>query len=109
MGIRRFQVLVGGLPLDGALARSLDPERTGVGWTQDHDFYALLAELIDHSNRLTLAGMVKKGTKIPDPIFIPRPHVKRERSSAPKDVAGVIHKLGMRVIKVDTDPPTSED
>ena len=105
MGLRRFQSLVEGLPLDGALARSLDPERTGIGWGRIEDFLALIAELTDHGNRQNFAFNVKKGTRIPDPIFILRPYQKRERSKDPKDVARVFHRLGVRVIK---DPMTEE-
>ena len=95
-----------GLPLDGALARSIDPERTGVGWGRQEDLMALIAELIDHGNRQLFAFNVKKGTKIPDPIFIQRPHLNRARSKDPKDVARVFNNLGVRVVKETND---SED
>lgn len=98
--MRRFESLLESLPLDGALARSMDPERLGVGWTRLDDFLALLAELIDHGNRQNFAFNVKKGTKIPKPIFIPRPtSEKRVRDTSPKSVARLLHGMDMRIVK----------
>jgi hypothetical protein len=100
MSMRKFEALVGGLPFDGALARSLDPHRKGVGWTRTDDFMALIAELIDYNNRQYFAFNVKKGTKIPQPIFIPRPYEPQpERDSSPKSVARLMRNLEVRVVK----------
>lgn len=98
--MRRFESLLGGLPLDGALARSLDPERLGVGWTRTDDFLALISELLDHGNRQEFAFNTKKGTKIPPPIFIPRPNSEqRVRDKSPQSVARVLRNLDMKIIK----------
>lgn len=107
MSMRKFEALLDGLPLDGSLARSLDPYRAGVGWTRQDDFLALLAELLDYGNRQYFAFNVKKGTKIPQPIFIPRPQEPQtERDTSPKSVARLMRALDVRVVK---DDPPEED
>jgi hypothetical protein len=90
-GVRRIQSLVLGLPIDSASARSYDPERLGIGWRLEHDLLTTIAELVDHSNRLAYGFNTKKGTRIPDPINIPRPGTKREkRKATPQEVRALL-------------------
>lgn len=50
----------------------------GHDWTDEKELLATLCELIDFSNRMFLAANTKKGTKIPEPIKIPRPFKREE-------------------------------
>lgn len=62
-----MSALVEGLPPDGALARR-DPHWR---WTQTDDLLILVAQLIDHGNRLSHAATQK--SPIPHPIELRRP------------------------------------
>lgn len=86
-----------GLPFDSALSRAADPDRAGRNWTRQDDFLALIAELIDAQTRLLFQINTKKGTRPPDPIFIPRPFEKRERTTDPKALQLKLASLGIRV------------
>lgn len=99
--MRQLESLMRGLPLDGALARSLDPERAGIGWTRTHDFLALIAELVDGNTRLHFSVNTKKGTPLPEPLQIPRPGTTpKQRSSSPQALSSLlVGELGMRIIK----------
>jgi hypothetical protein len=85
MTVRRFQSLLAGLPPDSSVIRSFEPERLGVGWGFQEELLASLAELVDQTNRLIFATNAKKGTRIPDPIFIPRPGPRPEKRNATAD------------------------
>lgn len=92
-----MQALVSGLPIESATARSYDPERLGVGWRIEHDLMSLVAELVDHSNRLLFAFNTKKGTRVPEPIFIPRPG-QRRRKASPKELRAFLKERGVPVV-----------
>lgn len=70
--MRRLSALVQGLPADGALARSLDPHWR---WTHTDDLLILVAQLLDHGNRLAHAATQK--SSIPPPIEVRRPWEER--------------------------------
>lgn len=55
----------------------LDPE--GWSWGVAEYLLAAAVEQIDAGNRLFLMANVKKGTRIPEPVEIPRPGVQREK------------------------------
>lgn len=74
-----------GLPQGGAFHRSLRPE--SFGWTHTDELLAVLAELVDYSNRLFMLANTKKGTKLPDPLQINRPgEDPQKRKDAAKNV-----------------------
>lgn len=76
MGMRRFQTLVKGLPLDSSLVRSQDPKRLGVGWDNKTEFLAVIAQLIDVSNILYYKANFKG--EPPKPLKIDRPWVEKK-------------------------------
>lgn len=69
VGLRRLRALIGGLPPGSAVHRSVDP--AGYGWRNTEEMLALIAQLIDHTNRLLFAR-TQKG-QVPKPIHIKRP------------------------------------
>jgi len=75
--MRRLAALVNGLPLDSALVRSYDPDRLGRGWDSKSELLAMIAELIDQSNRFFIAANSKRGTQLPRPLYIARPDDNR--------------------------------
>jgi hypothetical protein len=110
IGVRRLESLIAGLPLTGATARALS-ERAAVGWTTDTDLLALIAELLDYSNRQQYAMHVKNA-KIPQPIHIPRPEderIRRERQQASvEDMKSITKTFGIEVVK-SVDTPNEEE
>lgn len=99
IGVRRLQSLTSGLPLESAVVRSYDPDRLGVGWGWQEDLLATLAELVDQTNRLIFAFNTKKGTRIPDAIFIPRPgRVRTRRAATPEELKSLLNKRGIPVV-----------
>lgn len=97
MGVRRLGALIGGLPLEGAVARSVDPEHLGRGWTTQNELMAVIAELIDQGNRYFFGANSKSGTRQPEPLQVPRPY-KRVRpprkQSTPKQLMAFAGKTG---------------
>jgi len=71
IGMRRFQALVRGLPLDSSLVRSQDPKRLGVGWNSNTELLAVIAQVIDNGNRLFYQANFKGS--MPKPLKIVRP------------------------------------
>ena len=99
IGMRRLEDLITGLPLDSALARSSDPERLGIGWRLEHDLVTLVAELTDQTNRLIFAANTPKNTRVPEPIFIPRPGRLKRRKATPQELQQVLAKRGIPIMK----------
>lgn len=82
-GARQLEDLIEQLPPDSATARALDPEITGVGWTQQIEMLATIAELIDANTRLHFEVNKGKGQTSPPPIRILRPwQPRRQRRQA---------------------------
>lgn len=71
MGVRRLRSLVRGLPADGALAHALRDDLWDPAATDS--MLALLCELVDYQNRLTLMAWGGKNQRKPQPLRIPRP------------------------------------
>lgn len=93
MGARRVLALTRGLPPDSALARSINPE--AAAWGNTEELLAVLAELIDHGNRLLFSVNRGKGTRIPEPIKIRRPgSIVEDIKRAPASHAEVIAFFG---------------
>lgn len=65
-------MLVGQLPRESALARAIDPALAE--WTTVQELLALIAELIDKSNRMTYRLNSDKTASQPDPLRVRRPH-----------------------------------
>jgi hypothetical protein len=47
--------------------------RTGVGWTVDTELSALLVEVTDLVNVILMHVYTKEGTRIREPLHVPRP------------------------------------
>lgn len=62
-----------------------------------HELLAALVETVDAGNRILYAVNTPKGTPIPKPIKIPRPHEQREepKMSAVEDIRSF---FGMRYV-----------
>lgn len=73
--------LVRGLPADSNLHRLLYPE---ADWGYSEELLALLAELVDHGNRLFFGSLRSKHQKMPEPIRIPRPGDEAKPKGKPK-------------------------
>ena len=71
VGARRIFALVRGLPMGGALHKALHPDT--FAWTHQDELLAIIAEILDHGNRLFLMANTKKGAKMPPPLEIARP------------------------------------
>lgn len=65
------------LPRESALVRALDPQ--GWSWGVSEYLLAAAVEQIDAGNRLFLMANVKKGTRIPEPVEIPRPGAEKQK------------------------------
>jgi hypothetical protein len=68
---RRLAVLVRGIPAESALGVACGGYRPGWGATEE--LLALVAETIDHGNRLYFKTHSKKGAQQPKPLAITRP------------------------------------
>lgn len=87
IGVRKLESLIGGLPLDGSLARVLAPETVGRGWGYQEELLAIIAEVVDVGNRNFVEANKKKGAQTPKPIFIPRPgRVQTKRKATREDL-----------------------
>jgi hypothetical protein len=76
--------LVKGLPLEAAVFRD-DPDLQG--WTRTDHLLAALIEVTDAAGWRNLAPHVKKGAKLPKPITIDRPGVKKaKRQTSPAEL-----------------------
>jgi hypothetical protein len=64
-------VLVAGLPRESALARALRPDLAA--WSQTDELLALVAELIDHGNRLYFSAHTTARDTQPEPLRVRRP------------------------------------
>lgn len=65
------------------MARVLHPDSLGSDWGITEELLAKIIEIIDLGNRQFVMANVKKGTRIPDPIRIPRPgELKKSRRTA---------------------------
>lgn len=99
LGARRLVSLVDGLPPESALARTLDPDNLGSGWTADTHLLAVIVQLVDHANRLFMSANSKPGSRIPDPIHIRRPGDERRRAEA-MDTVATLQSKGIPVFSV---------
>jgi hypothetical protein len=74
---------VKGLPPDSAVFREANENwawGTAEGqWTTAEELLATLIEVVDQGNRLVIMANTKKGTRVPDPIEIPRPYDRAHR------------------------------
>lgn len=84
--------MVNGLPLDGALARSHDPDRMGRGWTIHHEFQAIQIELLDALYRHFLKANFKMEGPEPKPIYIPRPDDSKRSKVRPPNKPGELKR-----------------
>lgn len=50
-------------------------------WSTTDELLATLIEVVDRGNRWYFAATAKKGTKVPDPIVIRRPHTNNRSST----------------------------
>lgn len=99
LGVRRLTALVAGLPPAGSLGRDLDPF-LAAGWDSATELTAMVAELVDHSNRMYLMANSKKGTRLPPPLFIPRPGQPRRRRKPTKaELKASLGRLGVPIVK----------
>jgi hypothetical protein len=93
--------LADGLPLDGAVARSLAPDSVGVGWDAKTELLAVLAEQIDQNTRVLIMANSEKGATVPRPILIERPWKRttpQERQSTPSQVAAFMARNGVPIL-----------
>lgn len=102
IGVRRLWVLVRGLPLDSALARSYDPEGAGVGWSLTNHLLATVAEVSDDTNAILATVYGKPGSTPPKPLRIDRPGRRPERPKLLKgsSLAAAIRRRTGGLIKV---------
>lgn len=68
-----------GLPAESALARAHGAPLPG-DWTNADELLAVLAELAHAQILLTLRINTEKGTRLPEPLTIPRPYVDAEET-----------------------------
>lgn len=86
VGCRRLLTWLRQLPPGSPLHRSADPE--GASWSTTDELIALVAELVDLSNRLFVQANSKKGAPAPKPIEIRRPwHTERAKQKHPRRAA----------------------
>lgn len=73
--LRRLSVLITHLPADSAFLRFVadELEPLPAPWSTGDHLLALVAELIDKTNRILEAVYTKAGSKAPKPLRIPRP------------------------------------
>lgn len=90
-GVRRLLALVQGLSPTGSLARAMEPEVAG--WTNESELLATLVEISDAHRINYVAAHSTKGTRLPKPLKVPRPH-KRRRMPEPGETAAVLAQLG---------------
>lgn len=72
---RRLRALIEGLPLESRTARELGAHKPGEATGAELlalDLAAITAELVSGSNYLFVKAHTKKGTRVPDPLKIPR-------------------------------------
>jgi len=100
MGMRRFTSLMFGLPLDSALNRSRDPLHAGVGWNAQTEITALIAELVDYGNRLTIMTHSKRGDPLPAPLNIPRPYRTEKEKPKPASKKEIGRFFGQRGVVI---------
>lgn len=109
---RRLSVLVRGIPAESALGFSTGGYRPGWGATEE--LLALVAEVIDHGNRLFFKAHSKRGAQQPKPLKITRPadpleEPKKRRPATSEDLremfGGVARYTGPRSPGAETEDP----
>lgn len=85
MSIRRLRALIRGIPPDSALQRAFDPNWR---WSSTDELLSSLIEVTDRNGRWFAQVHARKGSKVPDPVRIPRPWEREEKSlvSSPEQV-----------------------
>lgn len=88
IGARRLYALVKGMSTRSAIARSFND---GQEWNNSDELLAVLAELVDTTNRILYQANAKKGSRVWEPLKIGRPgEAARARAKAqakPQEVA----------------------
>jgi hypothetical protein len=94
LGARRLVSLATWLPPEAAIWRA-----TSTAWTTDHELQALTIEMLDSIRRLYMQAHVRKGTKLPQPVSIPRPwnRAKERPTKSGTTLGEMIAAMGMQV------------
>ena len=92
--MRRLLALVQGLPPGGALDRAANPDTLGVGWGNQEELLAVIAELVDQGNRDFAVANARPGAGKRQPITIDRPGRRpRKRQPEPGETLAALQQL----------------
>ncbi|MDF1596942.1 MAG: hypothetical protein P1T08_12760 [Acidimicrobiia bacterium] len=85
--LRRLRSLLFGLPPGAAIYRDVagtPPDQPPWGYTEE--LLAVIAELVHENIRVLVKANSKKGTRLPDPLRLPRPWTPPRRPATAHDL-----------------------